>query len=605
VYRKEEVFMAKGNITSVELPSGITVRDLAGKMEVSPIEVIKVLMSNGVMANINQMVDFDTAAIVAAEFDIEAVPEPVVDDTPVLAEGELPRWRKLLLEEQTDVLVPRAPVVTILGHVDHGKTTLLDAVRHTDVAGGEAGGITQHIGAYQVRHNDQPITFLDTPGHAAFTAMRARGAQGADIVVLVVAANDGVMPQTQEAIAHAQAAQVPIIVALNKIDRPDANPEFVKTQLSDAGLTPDEWDGDTMVIPVSATQRLGIEDLLEAILLTASDMEIVANPKGKTFGTVIEGRMEKSRGVLATLLVQNGTLDANSAVCAGFSSGRIRAMFDYRGNPITSAGPSSPVQILGLDEVPTAGDMFEVYENEKEARRVVEERKADQAMAAQSRRRATTLEDLFSKYQAGETQELRLILKADVQGSLQPIVSELEKVGKLVEDIRINVLHAAAGNITESDIMLAVASDAIVVGFNNSIDAATKTLADNEGISVRLYTIIYRLTEDVEKALRGMLEPTYKEVELGRANVMMVFKVSKQGFIAGCRVASGVLRRNAKFRVIRNEQVIFEGEAASLKHEKEDVNEVRRGFECGVGLKGFREFEVGDEIVCYTMEKEN
>jgi translation initiation factor IF-2 len=597
--------MAKGNITSVELPTGITVRDLAGKMEVSPIEVIKVLMSNGVMANINQMVDFDTAAIVAAEFDIEAVPEPVEDETPVLAEGELPRWRKLLLEEKADGLVPRAPVVTILGHVDHGKTTLLDAVRHTDVAGGEAGGITQHIGAYQVRHNDQPITFLDTPGHAAFTAMRARGAQGADIVVLVVAANDGVMPQTQEAIAHARAAQVPIIVALNKIDRPDANPEFVKTQLSEAGLTPDEWDGDTMVIPVSATERLGIEDLLEAILLTTNDMEIVANPNGKTYGTVIEGRMEKSRGVLATLLVQNGTLDANNAVCAGLSSGRIRAMFDYRGNPITSAGPSTPVQILGLDEVPTAGDMFEVYENEKEARRVVEERKAEKAISALSRRSATTLEDLFSKYQAGETQELRLILKADVQGSLQPIVSELEKVGKSVADIRINVLHSAAGNITESDIMLAAASDAIVVGFNNSIDAATKTLADNEGISVRLYNIIYRLTEDVEKAMRGMLEPTYKEVELGRANVMMVFKVSKQGFIAGCRVASGVLRRNAKFRVIRKEQVVFEGEAASLKHEKDDVNEVRRGFECGVGLKGYRDFEVGDEIVCYTMEKEN
>lgn len=597
--------MAKGNITSVELPTGITVRDLAGRMEVSPIEVIKVLMSNGVMANINQMVDFDTAAIVAAELGIEAVPEPEEEETPVLAEGELPRWRRLLLEEETKKLVPRAPVVTILGHVDHGKTSLLDAIRHTDVAGGEAGGITQHIGAYQVRHNEQPITFLDTPGHAAFTAMRARGAQGADIVVLVVAANDGVMPQTQEAIAHARAAQVPIIVALNKIDRPDANPEFVKRQLSDAGLTPDEWDGDTMVIPVSATERLGIEDLLEAILLTASDMEIVANPEGKTYGTVIEGRLEKSRGTLATLLVQNGTLDANSAVCAGLSSGRIRAMFDYRGNPITSAGPSTPVQILGLDDVPTAGDMFEVYDNEKEARRVVEDRKADQSMAAESKRHATTLEDLFSKYQAGETQELRLVLRADVQGSLQPIISELEKVGKSVEDIRINVLHAAAGNITESDIMLAAASDAIVVGFNNSIDAATKTLADNEGISVRLYNIIYRLTEDVEKALRGMLEPTYKEVELGRANVLMVFKVSKQGFIAGCRVASGVLRRNAKFRVIRKEQVVFEGEAASLKHEKEDVNEVRRGFECGVGLKGYREFEVGDEIVCFTMEKEN
>ena len=595
--------MAKGNITTVELPEGVTVRELAERMQVSPIEVIKVLMSNGVMANINQMVDFDTAAIVAAEFGIEAIEEKIEDESVELADGELPRWRELLLEEDEKNLVKRAPVVTILGHVDHGKTSLLDAIRDADVAGGEHGGITQHIGAYQVRHNGEKITFLDTPGHAAFTAMRARGAQGADIVILVVAANDGVMPQTKEAIAHAKAAQVPIIVALNKIDRADANPEYVKQQLADAGLMPDEWDGDTIVVPVSATEKLGIDDLLEAVLLVYGDMEIVANPEGTVFGTVIEARLEKSRGVVATLLVQNGTLRSSNAVAAGLSSGRIRAMFDYRGKPIKKAGPSTPVQIMGFDEVPTAGDMFEVYKNEKAARKMVSEREDDAAMNAQARRRVTSLEDLYSKFQAGETQELRLILRADVQGSLDPIISELNKVGEKIDDIKINVLQSAAGNITESDIMLAVASDAIVIGFNNSIDPATKLLASNEGVSVRLYNIIYRLTEDVEKAMRGMLEPTYEEVELGRANVLAVFKVSKLGFIAGCRVASGVLRRNAKMKVLRAGEEIFNGEVASLKHLKEDVNEARRGFECGVGLKNFKDYKVGDEIVCYQMEE--
>lgn len=595
--------MAKGNITTVELPVGVTVRELAERMQVSPIEVIKVLMANGVMANINQMVDFDTAAVVAAEFGIEAVEEQIEDESAELADGALPRWRELLLKEESKNLVRRAPVVTILGHVDHGKTSLLDAIRHADVAGGEYGGITQHIGAYQVRHNDQKITFLDTPGHAAFTAMRARGAQGADIVILVVAANDGVMPQTSEAIAHAKAAQVPIIVALNKIDRGDANPEYVKQQLADAGLMPDEWDGDTIVVPVSATEKIGIDDLLEAILLVAGEMEIVANNEGAVFGSVIEAQLDKSRGVIATLLVQNGTLRSSNAVCAGQSSGRIRAMFDYRGNPIKKAGPSTPVQIMGLDEVPTAGDMFEVYKNEKEARKVVATRKADEALNATATRRITSLEDLFSKFQAGETQELRLVLRADVQGSLQPIISELNKISEKIDTIKINVLHSAAGNITESDIMLAVASDAIVIGFNNSVDPAIRLMASNEGVSVRLYNIIYRLTEDVEKAMRGMLEPTFAEVELGRANVLAVFKVSKLGFIAGCRVASGVLRRNAKMKVLRNGEEIYNGEVASLKHEKEDVNEARRGFECGVGLKNFKDYKVGDEIVCYTMEE--
>ncbi|NSW53400.1 MAG: translation initiation factor IF-2 [Anaerolineae bacterium] len=596
--------MAKSEIQAVELPYSLTVRELAERMKVSPIEVIKVLMSNGVMANINQMVDFDTAAIVASEFGIEAKPEVHEEETVPTEGGEKPRWRQLIDQEDPKKLTNRPPVVTILGHVDHGKTSLLDAIRHTDVAGGEAGGITQHIGAYQVTHKNQKITFLDTPGHAAFTQMRARGAQGADVVVLVVAANDGVMPQTKEAIAHAQAAQVPIIVAMNKIDRNDANPDYTKQQLADAGLVPDEWDGDTIVVPVSATQKLGIDDLLEAILLVAGDRKIEANPDGKVFGTVIEAKVDKAKGVMTTLLVQNGTLKAADTVCAGFSCGRIRAMFDYRGNPIKKAGPSTPVQVMGLGDVPTAGDLFEVYDSEKEARAVVEERKLAEQERNQGPARGMTLEDIFNRYKAGEARELRLILRADVQGSLQPIISELENFNK-EGDIKLNILHAATGNISESDIMLATASDAIVIGFNNSVDNAAKHMAEQEGVSVRLYNIIYRLTEDIEKALRGMLEPTYEEVIQGKANVLATFNVSKLGTIAGCRVSDGTLRRNAKMRVVRNGEVVFTGEAASLKHEKDDVNEVRKGFDCGVGLKGFKDFQVGDVIECFTVEKSN
>lgn len=597
--------MAKSSITSVELPYSLTVRELADRMKVSPIEVIKVLMSNGVMANINQMVDFDTAAVVASEFGIEASLESHEEENKAEESGEKPRWRQLIDQEDPKKLVNRPPVVTILGHVDHGKTSLLDAIRHTDVAGGEAGGITQHIGAYQVTHQGQKITFLDTPGHAAFTAMRARGAQGADVVVLVVAANDGVMPQTKEAIAHARAAQVPIIVAMNKIDRHDANPDFTKQQLAEAGLQPDEWDGDTIVIPVSATAKMGIEDLLEAILLVAGDTKIEANPDGKVFGTVIEARVDKARGVSATLLVQNGTLKAGDAICAGLSCGKIRAMYDFRGNPLRKAGPSTPVQVLGLSDVPEAGDLFEVYGSEKEARSVVEERKAaEQLRGSQTQRAGVTLEDLYNRFKAGETKELRLILRADVQGSLAPIISELDNINK-ENDIKINILHSATGNISESDIMLASASNAIVIGFNNSVDNATKALAEQEGISVRLYNIIYRLTEDVEKALKGMLEPTYEEVVIGRANVLAIFNVSKLGTIAGCRVTDGTLKRNTKMRVLRAGKTLYEGDVTSLKHEKDDVNEVRKGFECGVGFKNFKEFQVGDVIESFTLERSN
>jgi translation initiation factor IF-2 len=583
---------------SIVLPGSITVRELAGAIGASPIQVIKILMTNGVMANINQTVDYDTAAIVASELGYDASLE-VPEDIEAAEEGEIPLWRRLIADEEQNNLVNRPPVVTILGHVDHGKTTLLDAIRHTEVAAGEAGGITQHIAAYQVEHKGRTITFLDTPGHAAFTAMRARGAQGADIVILVVAANDGVMPQTREAIAHARAARVPIIVAMNKIDRPDANPDFVKKQLADNGLVPDEWDGTTMVVPVSAKQKTGIEDLLEAILLTADDIEICANPDGKVFGTVIEAELDKAKGVIATLLVQNGTLEMSDLIVAGTAMGRLRAMFNHRGQKIKKAGPSQPVAVMGLSDVPHAGDIFQVFKNEREAKVLIEERKQKAQLASSNAPRAT-LEELFTKFKAGEIKELRLIVKADVQGSLEPIISSLKDLDQ--SEISVNILYAETGNIGENDIMLASASKAFIVGFNVNADPAARRLADSEGVSIRLYNIIYRLMEDVEKALKGMLEPEFREVIHGKAEVLTVFKITKVGNIAGCRVTQNELRRNGKIRVLRNNQKIFEGDIASLKHEKDDVREVRQGFDCGVALKGFNDFMVGDTLECFTLE---
>jgi translation initiation factor IF-2 len=587
------------NGRKIELPNSLTVRELAQRMETSPIQIIKILMSNGVMANINQMVDFDTAAVVASELGYEVnleTPEPTEEKET----GEIPLWRQIIAEENVKELVTRPPVVTILGHVDHGKTTLLDAIRHTEVAAGEAGGITQHIGAYQVEINGRFITFLDTPGHAAFSAMRARGAQGADIVVLVVAANDGVMPQTREAIAHAKAARVPILVALNKIDRPDANPDFVKRQLADLGLVPDEWGGNTLVVPVSAKQKIGLEDLLEAILLISDSLDIRANPKGKLFGTVVEAQVDRSKGVVATLLVQNGTISMGDIVVAGNASGRLRALFDHRGRKIHKAGPSTPVQVMGFNEVPGVGEIFTSYASDREARAVVEERK----LKAQAQAAAPTkisLEELFSRVQAGEQKELNLVLKADVQGSLEPIINEIKELGK--GEIKINILYAEAGNVGENDVMLAAASKGIVVGFNVSAEPNARRLAEAEGVSIRLYEIIYRLTEDIEKALKGMLAPTYREVILGRAEVQAVFTVSKIGNIAGCKVVQGEIRRNGRARVIRNNTQLFDGEIGSLKIIRDDVREVRQGFECGIGVKGFNEIQVGDSIVCYILER--
>ena len=592
--------MSENGHKKIELPASITVRELAQRIESSPIQVIKVLMSNGVMANINQQVDFDTAAVVASEMGFEASLEmPDVIEEKEEA-GEIPLWRRLISTEDPKNLVNRPPVVTILGHVDHGKTTLLDAIRHTNVAGGEAGGITQHIGAYQVEHKGRSITFLDTPGHAAFTAMRARGAQGADIVVLVVAANDGVMPQTKEAIAHAKAARVPIIVALNKMDRPDANPDYVKHQLADAGLVPDEWEGSTIVVPVSAKQLKGIDDLLEAILLVADSIEIKANPEGKIIGTVIEAELDKAKGPVATLLVQNGSLEMGDTVIAGESYGRIRAMFDFRGRKLRKAPPSTPVQVMGLNGIPDAGNVFQVLPSEKDARLIIDDRK-NQALLKQAAQPKATLEELFQKYQAGEVRELRLIIKADVQGSLEPIKNSLNDLNK--SEISINILYAETGNITENDINLASASKAIVLGFNVSADTAARRKAEVEGVSIRVYDIIYRLIEDIEKALKGMLTPEFKEVIFGRADILKVFHISKVGDIAGCRVSSGEIRRNGKARLVRAGQVIFDGELASLKHEKDDVREVRQGFECGISFKNFNEYAPGDVVECYILKR--
>ncbi len=591
--------MSDNGSKKIELPVNLTVRDLAQRMEASPIQVIKILMSNGVMANINQQIDFDTAAIVAAELGFDVTQETIQEEKEVES-GEIPLWRQMIANESNANLVQRPPVVTILGHVDHGKTTLLDAIRHTDIAAGEAGGITQHIGAYQVEHKNRLITFLDTPGHAAFTAMRARGAQGADIVILVVAADDGVMPQTREAIAHARAARVPIVVALNKIDKADANPDYVKRQLADLGLVPDEWDGNTLVVPVSAKQKLGLEDLMEAILLTAETADIRANPKGTVIGTVVEAQVDRAKGVVATLLVQNGTLDTGDVIVAGTAHGKLRALFDFRGRKIRSAGPSTPVQVMGLNEVPGVGEIFSVYPSDREARAAVEARKLkDHAHA--DRAPKASLEELFSKVQAGEERELRLVLKADVQGSLEPIINSVNDLKK--SEINVNIIYAETGNVSESDVMLASASKAIILGFNVTADPATRRMAEAEGVSIRLYEIIYRLLEDIEKALKGMLAPETREVLIGKAEVQIVFSISRVGNIAGCKVTQGELRRNGRIRVMRGDKKLFEGEMSSLKHLKEDVREVRTGFECGVALRGFNDFAPGDVLECVVIEK--
>ncbi len=592
--------MSEQNDVTVAVPEVVTVRDLASLIDASPIAIIKQLMANGVIANINQQIDYDTAAIVAEEMGCVVEPAKVEDTAADGSPSEVPAWRKLIAEEAAGNLETRPPVVAILGHVDHGKTSLLDVIRRTDVAEGEAGGITQHIGAYRIERDGRKITFLDTPGHEAFTAMRARGAQTTDIVILVVAADDGVMPQTREAIAHAQSAGVPMVVALNKMDRTNANAERVKQQLADAGLTPDDWDGNTMVVPVSAKEATGIDDLLEAILLLTDETAIQANPKAAGAGTVIEAQIDKSRGVVATLLVQNGALAKGDVIVAGPAWGRIRAMFAQDGTTIEAALPSSPVEVMGLDTVPSAGDMFNTVKSARQARAQVDEYRAARK-ASKQKPDTVDLQNIFAQLEAGSAQELNLVVKADVQGSLEPIVSSLERLGD--EGLKVRLLHAETGNVSENDVLLAAASNAIVIGFNVQPDAAARSFASTEGISIRQYEVIYRLVEDVDNALKGLLEPESREVVLREAEVRAVFKISKVGRIAGCYMREGEFRRKARARVLRGDEVLHDSAVSSLKHEKDDVNQVRKGFECGIGLKGFQAFEVGDALECYIVEE--
>jgi len=584
----------------VEIPEVITIRDLAETIQVSPIDVIKELMNLGIMANINQQIDFETAAIVGAEMGFEIQLEtPFIPQQEEAAPQTL-RQRLYAAEDPKDLEL-RPPVVTVLGHVDHGKTKLLDAIRHTKVQEGEAGGITQRIGAYQINVDSKKITFLDTPGHEAFTAMRARGAQVTDIAILVIAADDGVMPQTREALDHVRAAQVPIIIALNKIDLPTANPERAKQQLADLGVLVDDWGGDVICVQVSAKQRLNIEELLENILLVAEVEELKANPNRPAVGTVIEGQLDRSRGVLATLLVQNGTLRQGDIIIIGESYGRVRAMLDDKGRRLEEAQPSFPVVIMGLSSVPTAGDTFQVVQDERTAKTMAAKRAEERADREAQPVPRLSLEELFERFQAGEIKELNVILRTDVQGSLEPIVDSLKQLGD--EDLKIKILRQDTGNISKSDVMLAVASQAIIIGFDVDVDTSARRSADAERVDIRLYKIIYKLIEDMDKALKGLLEPEFKDVVIGHAEVRAVFKVSRVGQVAGLYITDGVAVRNAHVRVHRNDDTLFDGRLSSLKRFTEDVREVKSGFECGVALEGFNNFQEGDILEFYQKER--
>lgn len=571
----------------------ITVKELSEKIGISVADIIKNLMKLGVLATINQELDYETAALVASEFDIELEKKAVKSYEEILIDEDI--------EDDPKDLVQRPAVVTVMGHVDHGKTSLLDAIRNTNVTEQEAGGITQHIGAYTVEVDGKLITFLDTPGHEAFTTMRARGAQVTDIAILVVAANDGVMPQTIEAINHAKEAKVPIIVAINKIDIPEANPDRVKQELAEQGLIVEEWGGDTIAVEVSALKRQGIDSLLEMVLLVAEMQELKANPKRLAKGTIIEAELDKGRGPVATVLVQNGTLHIGDSIVAGTAYGRVRAMMNYRGQRIKKAGPSIPVQVLGLSDVPEAGDILYAVEDDKLAKQVAEERKEklkEQQIKASSK---MSLDELFSKIQEGEVKELNIIVKADVQGSVEAVKQSLEKLSN--DEVRVRVIHGAVGAITESDIMLASASNAIVVGFNVRPSGATTELAEKEGVDVRLYRVIYSAIDDIEAAMKGMLEPEYKEVITGRAEVRAIFRVSGVGTVAGCYVIDGKINRNNSARLIRDGIVVFEGSISSLKRFKDDVREVASGYECGLGLQNYNDIKEGDIIETFTLEE--
>jgi translation initiation factor IF-2 len=579
-------------IKIIAIPEFLTVKELAEKMKVNPTEIIKKLIARGIMVTVNQQIDFENASKIAEEYGFLVDKEEVKDEL------------ELLLEETPDDekdLQPRPPIVTVMGHVDHGKTSLLDAIRNTNVTMKEMGGITQHIGASVVEVNNKKIVFLDTPGHEAFTAMRARGASITDIVVLVVAADDGVMPQTVEAINHVKAANAPMIVAINKIDLPTANPDKVKTELSELGLVPEEWGGNTICVPVSAKKNIGIDNLLEMILLVAEMEDLKANPNKPARGTIIEAKLEKGKGPVATVIVQNGTLQIGDAILAGTVYGKVRAMFDDKGRRIKKAGPSTPVEVLGFSEVPEAGDKLIVVEEEKKARELAERRKELQKEMELKRKQKVSLEDLFSQIQEGSVKELNIIIKADVQGSVEALKKSIEDLSN--EEVRIKVIHGAVGAITETDVMLASASNAIIIGFNVRPETNAKNLAEKEKVDIKLYRIIYEAIEDIKAAMKGLLEPKYKEVELGRAEVRAVFRVPGVGNVAGCYVLSGKILRNADIRVVRDGIVVYEGKIASLKRFKDDVREVQQGFECGIGIDRFNDIKEGDIIEAYQMEE--
>ena len=590
--RKLQLDIAKKAPLKVQIPDEISVGELASRMKKTGAEVVKCLMKNGVMASLSQIIDFDTAAIIAEELGCKVEKEVVVTIEEKLIDDH---------EDKPEDLVPRAPVVVVMGHVDHGKTSLLDAVRNTNVAAGEAGGITQHIGAYQVQINGKPITFLDTPGHEAFTSMRARGAMITDIAILMVAADDGIMPQTVESINHAKAANIPIIVAVNKIDKENANPDRVMQQLTEYGLVPEEWGGDTIVCKISAKKNIGIDTLLENLVLLAEVQELKANPNRAGQGTVIEARLDKGRGPVATLLVQNGTLKQGDIIIAGTAVGRVRTMTDYKGIRLTEAGPSVPVEIAGLSEAPTAGSPFFAVADERMARELVEQRKAEEKAKSAAPVQKVSLENLFDQIQAGERKELALIVKADVQGSVEAVKASLEKLSN--DEVNVRVIHGGVGAINESDVMLAASSNAIIVGFNVRPDAAARDGAVRQNVDMRMYRVIYDCIDEIEAAMKGMLAPKYREVVLGHAEVRQTYKVSGVGTIAGCYVLDGKIVRACSVRVVRDGIVIHEGSLASLKRFKDDAKEVVQRFECGLTVEKFNDIKEGDIIEGFTMEE--
>ena len=590
--RRLQMEVARKAPVTVKIPEEITVGELASRMKKTAGEVIKLLMKNGIMAGINQTIDFDTAEYVATEMGCKVEKEVTVTIEEQIIDDHV---------DAAEELVGRAPVVVVMGHVDHGKTSTLDAIRKTNVTSGEAGGITQHIGAYTVELDGQPITFLDTPGHAAFTSMRARGAMCTDIAILVVAADDGIMPQTVESINHAKAANVPIIVAINKMDKPEANPDRIKQQLTEYELIPEEWGGETIICPISAKTGMGLDDLLEMVLLTAEVQELKANPNRRAKGTVIEARLDKTRGPIATLLVQNGTLNQGDIVIAGTAVGRVRVMTNDKGRTVKTAGPSVPVEITGLAEVPAPGDEFNAVTDERMARELVEQRKQAAKDAAANAMTKVTLDNLFAKMQEGEMKELPLLVKADVQGSAEAIKASLEKISN--EEVRVKVIHTGVGAINESDILLASTAGAIIVGFNVRPDAGAQASAQRTAVDMRFYRVIYDAIDEIEAAMKGMLAPTFEEVIIGHAEVRMTYKVSAVGTIAGCMVKDGKVARDAQVRVLRDNIVIHQGEVGSLQRFKDAAKEVTAGYECGMSIAKFNDIKEGDVFECFVMQE--